>query len=80
MMFQVADDVLDVEGNAEQIGKTAGKDAAARKLTYPALHGLEGSRRRLAELRAESLELVAAMPARRELWQGLVEYLADRRA
>ena len=80
MMFQVADDVLDVEGSAEQIGKTAGKDAAARKLTYPALHGLEGSRRRLAELRAESLELVAAMPARRELWQGLVEYLADRRA
>ena len=80
MMFQVADDVLDVEGSAEQIGKTAGKDAAARKLTYPALYGVEGSRRRLAVLRAEALELVAALPARRDLWQGLVEYLADRRA
>ena len=80
LMFQVADDVIDVEGSAELTGKTAGKDAAARKLTYPALYGVEGSRRRLEELRAEALELVSGLPARRDLWRGAVEYLAARRA
>jgi geranylgeranyl diphosphate synthase type II len=44
LAFQIVDDILDVEGSASQLGKTAGKDAAARKPTYPALFGLERSR------------------------------------
>ena len=44
LAFQIVDDILDVEGNAAELGKTAGKDAAARKPTYPALHGLDRSR------------------------------------
>jgi geranylgeranyl pyrophosphate synthase len=45
LAFQIIDDVLDVEGTEAQLGKTAGKDAAAGKPTYPALVGLEESRR-----------------------------------
>jgi geranylgeranyl diphosphate synthase, type II len=49
LAFQIVDDILDVEGASAQLGKTAGKDAAAGKPTYPALYGLEQSRRLAAE-------------------------------
>jgi geranylgeranyl diphosphate synthase type II len=44
LAFQIVDDILDVEGASAELGKTAGKDAAAGKPTYPAIHGLERSR------------------------------------
>jgi len=46
LCFQIIDDVLDVEGDAASLGKHAGKDEAAGKLTYPALFGVAGSRQR----------------------------------
>lgn len=49
LAFQIVDDILDVEGDAKDLGKTAGKDAKAGKPTYPAIHGLEASRRLAAE-------------------------------
>ena len=49
LAFQIVDDILDVEGASQALGKTAGKDAAAGKPTYPALYGLEASRRMAAD-------------------------------
>ena len=78
LMFQVADDILDVEGTAGTLGKTAGKDAAARKLTYPGLYGLTESRRMLAQSRDEAMDLAAALPGGGGLLSSLVRYLATR--
>ena len=50
LAFQVRDDILDVEASSEQLGKTAGKDAAQDKSTFPALLGMDGAKARLAEL------------------------------
>ncbi len=49
LAFQIIDDILDVEGMPAAIGKSAGKDAAAGKPTYPAIHGVDGARRLAAE-------------------------------
>ena len=52
LAFQVRDDILDIEGDSATLGKTAGKDVAQDKATFPALIGLDASRARLQELRA----------------------------
>ena len=51
LAFQIVDDILDVEGASADLGKTAGKDAAAGKPTYPSLYGLDASRRLAVRLR-----------------------------
>jgi geranylgeranyl pyrophosphate synthase len=54
LAFQIADDVLDVTATTDQLGKTAGRDAALRKSTYPAILGLAGARSRAAALSDEA--------------------------
>ena len=63
LAFQIVDDILDVEGASKDLGKTAGKDAAAGKPTYPALYGLDASRRMARECieRAEATLGAAGM-------------------
>ncbi len=50
LAFQIQDDILDIEGNSASLGKTAGKDEAAHKSTYPAVMGLPAARQRATEL------------------------------
>ena len=78
LMFQVRDDILDVVGSAGNLGKTPGKDAEAKKLTFPGLHGLERSRQKLESLAAESRAIVERLPSRNDLWLSLVDFLARR--
>jgi geranylgeranyl diphosphate synthase, type II len=59
LAFQIVDDILDVEGASAQLGKTAGKDAAAGKPTYPSLYGLDASRRLAADCIAQGLAALA---------------------
>ena len=79
LLFQVADDILDVEGSAATLGKTVGKDARTRKLTYPGLHGLDASKRALERLAEEALSLAAALPGGGGPLPGLVRYLQTRK-
>jgi geranylgeranyl diphosphate synthase type II len=58
LAFQIIDDVLDVEGASVDLGKTAGKDAAAGKPTYPALYGLEASRQMATECLARAASIL----------------------
>jgi geranylgeranyl diphosphate synthase type II len=60
LAFQIVDDILDVEGASVELGKTAGKDAAAGKPTYPALFGLDRSRQMAAECVQRALETLRA--------------------
>jgi geranylgeranyl diphosphate synthase type II len=78
LLFQIGDDVLDVVGSSAELGKTAGKDAVARKLTYPGLFGLDESRRRLAAVAAEASDLAAALPRHQDTVRSLVRYLEQR--
>ena len=77
LAFQIADDLLDVEGDAAALGKTAGRDAALHKASYPALYGVQGARERAAQKAAEARESVAAMNLP-EL-EALATYVVERR-
>ena len=60
LAFQIVDDILDIEGSTAQLGKTAGKDAAAGKPTYPAVHGLARSRALAADAVAAARDALSS--------------------
>jgi geranylgeranyl pyrophosphate synthase len=80
LAFQIVDDVLDATEAAEQLGKTAGKDAAAHKATYVRVHGLERSRQMAHELLDGALVAIAPFGARADLLRALAELIVERRA
>jgi len=79
LAFQITDDALDLESTRAELGKTAGKDAAAGKVTYPAVFGLEASRERADELVAQAIaELEPLGPAADPL-RHLARYVTTRK-
>lgn len=78
LAFQITDDLLDVEGHAEQAGKRVGKDAGRGKLTYPGLLGSAESRRRAARLGEEARDAVASLGQAAGWLMGLVSYVLER--
>jgi len=80
LIFQVVDDILDVVGDTQVMGKQAGSDEASHKLTYPALIGLEKSRERAAQLRNEILSVLRPEGDRAEFLIQMTEWLLERNA
>jgi geranylgeranyl diphosphate synthase type II len=78
LAFQVTDDLLDVEGQADQTGKRVGKDAARGKLTYPAFLGARESRRRAQRLCREAAEHLAPLGPVGHRLQMLAAYVLQR--
>jgi geranylgeranyl diphosphate synthase, type II len=80
LAFQIADDILDVEGTTEELGKDAGSDEARGKATYPALVGLEASKRRAQELVDMALDSLAAFDERAEPLRQIASYIVKRKS
>ena len=78
--FQVVDDLLDVEESSAALGKTAGKDQAQKKATYPALYGIEKSRAIAADLEAKALAELDWYGAKGTRLRQLAEFLVARRS
>lgn len=77
-IFQATDDLLDVVGNSEEMGKTLGKDAASGKLTCISLHGVEGTRKLVAEARENAVEALSAFGDNAGFFVDLVDSMVKR--
>jgi geranylgeranyl diphosphate synthase type II len=78
LAFQVIDDILDVTQTTEKLGKSAGKDIAARKATYPAVIGLEKSRVEAKRLTRKAHHALSVFSAKGETLHALANYLLER--
>jgi geranylgeranyl diphosphate synthase, type II len=78
LAFQVIDDILDVTQTTEKLGKSAGKDVAAAKATFPAVVGLERSRRTAKRLTEKARTALHPFGKKAEILHGLADYLLKR--
>jgi geranylgeranyl diphosphate synthase type II len=80
LAFQIVDDVLDVTQSSEQLGKTAGKDTASEKATYPSLFGVDESLRRADALVASGCSALDSFAQRAQTLKDLAQFLVQRKS
>ena len=80
LAFQIVDDVLDVTQSSAQLGKTAGKDSASDKATYPAVYGIEESLRRADALIDSGCRALDLFASRSETLKSLAHFLVERKS
>ena len=78
LLFQITDDLLDVTASTEDLGKTAGKDQAAGKATYPSVLGVEATRAKIAEVRERTVGVLEYVPADTALLRSIADFLVTR--
>lgn len=79
LAFQIADDVLDMTVDSAHLGKTAGKDEATEKVTWPAVYGIEQSRRDAAALIEEAFAALEPYGSRADGLKAVARYLVERK-
>jgi geranylgeranyl pyrophosphate synthase len=80
LAFQIMDDVLDVTATTDELGKTAGRDAALRKSTYPALLGIDGARHRAIALVSDATEALRDAGILTPPLDSIAQYVVSRRS
>ena len=78
LAFQIADDILDVEGNREQFGKDTGVDSSRKKGTFPSLIGVEASRDTARELVEQALDAISVFDEKADPLRWIAEFVIDR--
>jgi farnesyl diphosphate synthase len=78
LAFQIRDDILDIEGETAVIGKQIGADSALNKPTYPALLGMDESKRRAWDLHEEALDALSVLDARADPLRQISRYIVER--
>jgi geranylgeranyl diphosphate synthase type II len=79
LAFQIIDDILDIEGTAEELGKAAGSDMKMRKMTYPALYGIKKSRQEAEDLISEAIDALVLFSSESDQLRSIARYLIQRR-
>lgn len=79
LAFQVVDDILDVEGETEVLGKPQGSDEKKKKMTYPKLYGIEKSKEKAGELIGNALDSLSHFDERAEPLRAIARYLLERK-
>ncbi len=80
LAFQIADDILDIEGTTEEIGKDAGSDEARGKATYPAVVGLVEAKQRAGELVSMALDAIAQFGVKADPLREIARYIVARKS